>query len=73
MFNNSALVNPVLMSTKYTLLLCLSIWLQRFLSWQVMLLVITKYDPALDARNTPLTHRSETTYRTSSPPARHPE
>lgn len=73
MFNRAAVVNPTLTRTKYTLLLYLSIWLQRSLSWPAMLLVITRYEVALDARDGPFTSRSETTYCTTSPAARHSE
>ena len=72
MFNRNGLVNLFLMIAKCTLLLCWSTWPQRFSSWQVMLPVITRYDPWLDVMHTQLT-RSETTYCPSSPSTRHPK
>lgn len=70
MSNEIVSVNSRLIIAKYTLLRCSSIWLQRFLSWQVMLLVITRYGPSSNARHMQLT-RSETTYRPSAPSACH--
>lgn len=45
--DKTASVNSFLIITKSTLQLCSSTWLPRFSSWQVTLLVITRYDLGL--------------------------
>lgn len=51
-FDKTVSVNFSLTIAQYTSLLCSSTWPQRFLSWQVMLLVITRYYLSLDVSHT---------------------